>query len=247
MLERGEDGAGVVARAAHVALEPLLERADVVLLLARNVGRRLPCDLPESLRELGPVGPRHDLDPLRRRRLRDLGRREVEDEPGVPADLVVPVARRPGEAALVVLRDGTFELRAVVLGRPALERVEDRDADAGAALVRRDECGSDRAIGRRVPADERVAGADRVVVALGEQPDHVARLVAPVDEAGDGGVLPRLGFEGDGDQFLQFVLGDLANSQHPATLVGNTHTGATWFRRGRYAGRAASRGPRSAS
>ncbi len=74
-----------------------------------------------------------------------------------------------------------------------------------------------------MPADERVAGADRVLVALGEQPDHVARLVAPVDEAGHGGLLPRLGLEGDGDQLVQLVLGDLANSQHPATLC-SEHT-----------------------
>ena len=129
----------------------------------------------------------------------------------------------PNQTALVVLRDRAFELRAVVLGRPAFERVEDRDADAGAALVRRHERGSDRAVGRRVPADERVAGADGLVVSLREQPDHASRLVAPVDEAGDGRVLTWLGLEGDGHQFLQLVLGDLANSQHPATLC-SEHT-----------------------
>src|SRR4029079_5022930 len=78
----------------------------------------------------------------------------------------------------------------------------------------------------------RVAGADRLVVALREQPDHVARLVAPVHEAGDGGVLPRLGFGYDCDQFLQLVLADLANSRHPATLCGeHTYGGdqvSTW-------------------
>jgi hypothetical protein len=74
-----------------------------------------------------------------------------------------------------------------------------------------------------VPADERVAGADSVLIPLREQPDHLARLVAPVDEAGDGGVLPWLGREGDGHQLLQLVLGDLANPQHPATLC-SEHT-----------------------
>ena len=38
------------------------------------------------------------------------------------------------------------------------------------------------------------------------------------------------------------------SSSRPAARLGwNTHTGATWFRRGRFSGRAASRGPRSAS
>ena len=110
-----------------------------------------------------------------------------------------------------------------MLGGPALERVEERDADARAAFVMRDECGSDRPVRRVVPADERVAGADRLVVALGEEPDHVARLVAPVDEAGGGRLLPRLGIERDGDQLLQLVFSDLANSQHPATLC-SEHT-----------------------
>ena len=44
--ERDEDGVRVIAGAAHVAGEPLFERADVVLLLAGDVAGRLACDLP---------------------------------------------------------------------------------------------------------------------------------------------------------------------------------------------------------
>ena len=133
------------------------------------------------------------------------------------------MARGPGKAAVVVLRDGPLELGAVVLGRPALERVEDGDPDARATLVGWDERDSDRTVGRRVPVDERVAAADRLVVALGEQPDHVARLLAPVDEAGNGRMLARLRGEGDRHKVVQLVLLDLANSQHAATLC-SEHT-----------------------
>ena len=131
---------------------------------------------------------------------------------------MVTVAHGPGDAAVVVLRNGPLELCAVVLRSPALERVENGDPDAGATLVGWHERRSERAVGRRVPVDERVAAADRLVIALCEQPDHVARLVAPVDEAGNRRMLARLSGEGDRHQVVQLVLLDLANPQHAATL-----------------------------
>ena len=139
LLDGDEDGLGPVAAAAHVALEPLVERAGVGLLLARDVGCCLARHLPETLGELGALRPRDDLDPGRRLDRRRLDRRQVEHHPRVAPGLLVAARCRPGKAAGVVLGDGAFELGRAVLGRPPLELGAELVADAMSAPLRHDE------------------------------------------------------------------------------------------------------------
>ena len=75
----------------------------------------------------------------------------------------------------------------------------------------------------------------------------VSEAGAKAIATGSASVAAAHGFDDAEALPLELVLANLANFGHPATLFPTTHTGATWFRRGRFSGRAASRGPRSAS
>ena len=64
--EREERRLRPVADALHVHREPLLEWRDLGILLAGDVGIRLARHLVHRPLRRRPLGPGHDLDPLRR-------------------------------------------------------------------------------------------------------------------------------------------------------------------------------------
>ena len=138
VLDRDEDGLGPVAAAAHVALEPFVEHADLGLLLTGDVGvaSRATSQSPSANSGRSahatisiPGGGSTDGASIV---VRASTIRELRPPPGSRA-------RPPGKAAGVILGHGTFELGGAVVGRPPLELGAELVADAVPAPFRHDE------------------------------------------------------------------------------------------------------------